>query len=216
VVTSARTDNSAPSGFSSSIEPSGLNLTSTANYDTARTCYDQLLLSAKPAGSGTTSTNAFYASSQSYGSGLSAVLELQPSTGASERANFAENCLVRISAKRSVPNAMVLLVGSASADIPSSFQGSSIVAVGRSCIAIGTVSVGDVEIVLTDEQVATKEMILASVSEMSVDIGRVDVETSEGSNILSLAVAVPLLRVEIWVSDLEEPNLVLISVAGIN
>jgi hypothetical protein len=123
---------------------------------------------------------------------------------------------VRISAKCSVPNAMVLLVGSASAGIPSSFEGSSIVAVGRSCIAIGTVSDRDVEVVLTDEQVATEGMILASESEMSADIGRVDVETSEGSNILSLAVAVPLLRVKIWVSDLEEPDLVLISVAGID
>jgi large repetitive protein len=46
---------------STSVDPTGLNLTSTAAYETSSSLYDRQLTSAKPAGTPTTTTNTYYA-----------------------------------------------------------------------------------------------------------------------------------------------------------
>ncbi|MHA7984395.1 PA14 domain-containing protein [Rathayibacter sp. CAU 1779] len=55
---------------SSTVDPGGLNLTSTATYETGTTGYNRQLTSAKPAGSGTTSSNTYYPATTGYGTVL--------------------------------------------------------------------------------------------------------------------------------------------------
>ncbi|MEO6533699.1 MAG: PA14 domain-containing protein [Pseudolysinimonas sp.] len=53
------------------LDPGGVNLTSTAYYETPGSGYLRQLSSIKPAGTGTTSTNLYYGATQSYGAALS-------------------------------------------------------------------------------------------------------------------------------------------------
>jgi RHS repeat-associated protein len=55
---------------SSSVDPAGLNLTSTATYEAPGTGYLRQLTSTKPAGAATTSTSTYYGVGQSYDAGL--------------------------------------------------------------------------------------------------------------------------------------------------
>jgi hypothetical protein len=98
LVTSTHTDDSAPSGIagvsntqvpaantstnygaspwlgqvaSSSVDPSGLDLTSTATYESGAGTYGRQLTSTKPAGAATTTTDTYYGATQSYGAALS-------------------------------------------------------------------------------------------------------------------------------------------------
>jgi len=94
LVTSTHTDESVPSGMSSSqvsaantstsytypwlgeatsstVDPAGLGLVSSATFETPGSAYLRQLTSTKPAGSGTASTNTYYGATQSYGSALS-------------------------------------------------------------------------------------------------------------------------------------------------
>jgi RHS repeat-associated protein len=67
---------------SSSVDPAGLNLTSTATYETPGTGYLRQLSSTKPAGAATTSTSTYYGVGQSYQTGLSAdLVNAQPVCG---------------------------------------------------------------------------------------------------------------------------------------
>nr|WP_240978346.1 PA14 domain-containing protein [Planctomonas sp. JC2975] len=55
---------------SSTVDPGGLNLTSTATYETGTTGYNRQLTSTRPAGSGTTTTNTYYPATTGYGTVL--------------------------------------------------------------------------------------------------------------------------------------------------
>jgi RHS repeat-associated protein len=67
---------------SSSVDPEGLNLTSTATYETPGTGYLRQLSSTKPAGAATTSTSTYYGVGQSYQTGLTAdLVNAQPVCG---------------------------------------------------------------------------------------------------------------------------------------
>jgi RHS repeat-associated protein len=97
LVTNTHTDDSAPAGVTgvsssqvpagntttsygsspwlgqaaaSTIDPSGLNLTSTATYESGSSLFDRQLTSTKPAGAATTATDAYYGVAQSYGTAL--------------------------------------------------------------------------------------------------------------------------------------------------
>ena len=94
LVTSTQTDDSAPSGVSSAqvpsvassssygstpwfgqvtsstVNPGGLNLTSTASYETGAGGYNRQVTATKPAGSGATSTNTYYPNTTGYGTVL--------------------------------------------------------------------------------------------------------------------------------------------------
>ena len=106
LVTQASSDDSVPSGgpgqvapttstvtdygsspwlgeaHTTTLDPGGLNLISTVNYETPGSGYLRQLNSIKPAGSGTTSTNLYYGATQSYGAalGISQVCGLATST----------------------------------------------------------------------------------------------------------------------------------------
>jgi len=97
LVTGTHTDDSAPAGLgvsssqvpsantatsygsspwlgqvaSTTIDPGGLGLQSTATYESSSSLYNRQLTSTKPAGSATTSTNTYYGATQSYGAALS-------------------------------------------------------------------------------------------------------------------------------------------------
>jgi RHS repeat-associated protein len=97
LVTSTSTDDSAPSGAtgissaqvpsessstsygsspwlglsaSTTVDPGGLNLTSSSTHETSTSGYNRLLTSTKPSGSGTTATDAYYPATTGYGTVL--------------------------------------------------------------------------------------------------------------------------------------------------
>lgn len=55
---------------SATVDPSGLNLTSSATYETASTGFNRQQTSTKPAGAATTTANIYYGPTQSYGTAL--------------------------------------------------------------------------------------------------------------------------------------------------